>query len=103
MNTKQEKTNAELHKMINEAPNNCPITGLEKCDLYTIGDNVVYLPYPPYDAYTLPEYIEQDKAFYRTKYDMDNDFIATDEHLCDLEDLVDHPNLEEIIRFYKIQ
>ncbi|MEK5394098.1 hypothetical protein NSQ59_27740 [Margalitia sp. FSL K6-0131] len=91
-----------VKKMIEEAPERCPITGLEKCENYVIDENVVYLPYPPYDAYTLPVYDENDKAFYRTKYDMDDDFREEVEYLCDLADLANHPNLIEIKKFYNI-
>ncbi|MFF5994518.1 hypothetical protein AAGS61_07135 [Lysinibacillus sp. KU-BSD001] len=56
----------------------CLITGLEKCTSYMIDGNVVYLPRPAYDAYTLPEYTAEEKAFYQIKYDMDNDFVEVE-------------------------
>lgn len=69
---------------------------------YTIDGNVVYLPTPAYDAYTLPIYSEEGKSFYYTKYDMDNDFIEEEIHLCNLDDLENHSNLAEIKKFYNI-
>lgn len=99
----EEITVEQAKKMIEEAPDVCLITGLKKCESYVIGGNVVYLPNPAYDAYTLPTYSVEDKAFYRTRYDMDDDFRVEDEHLCDLEELENHPRLSEIKKFYNIQ
>lgn len=94
----------EMKKLLDEAPSKCPITGMVKCDEYMIDGNVVYLPYPPYDAYTLPTYDEEEKCFDRIRYDMDDDFREEHEILCYLEDLEEgHPKLEEIKRFYNIQ
>lgn len=69
-----------------------------------IDGNVVYLPRPAYDAYTLPEYDVVEKCFNRIRYDMDDDFRIEHETLCYLMDLEEqnHPNLEGIQRFYKI-
>lgn len=95
----------EMKKALEVAPDKCLITGLEKCTTYMIDGNVVYLPRPAYDAYTLPEYIEEERAFHQIKYDMDNDFVETENGtLCTLDDLIadNHPNLEEIKRFYNI-
>lgn len=64
-----------MNQLLQEAPDKCPITGMYKCESYLIDGNVVYLPSPAYDAYTLPVYDEEEKAFYHTKYDMDNDFM----------------------------
>jgi hypothetical protein len=98
----QELTVENVKKMIDEAPEICPITGLEKCENYVIDGNVVYLAYPPYDAYSLPTYNKEKQAFYRTKYDMDDNHREYVEFLCDLEDLEEHPNLAEIMEFYNI-
>lgn len=95
----------EMKKAVEAAPDKCLITGLEKCTSYMIDGNVVYLPRPAYDAYTLPEYIEEERAFHQIKYDMDNDFVEVENgELCTLEDLIleNHPNLSEIKRFYNI-
>lgn len=92
----------ETKKMIDDAPDRCPITGMYKCENYTIGGNVVYLPNPAYDAYTYPIYDEGEKSFSHTKYDMDDDFREEDMHLCDLEYLENHANIEEIKRIYNI-
>jgi len=97
-----ELTTEQLKQIIDEAPEYCPITGLAKCESYTIEDNVVYLTNPAYDAYTLPSYDEGAKAFCRTKYDMDDDFSVTEEWLCDLDDLRDRSDFKEIKRFYNI-
>lgn len=95
----------EMKVALEAAPDRCLITGLEKCKSYMIDGNVVYLPRPAYDAYTLPEYDAEEKAFYRIKYDMDNDFVEVENGvLCTLDDLIveEHPNLLEIKRFYNI-
>jgi hypothetical protein len=92
----------EAKKMIAEAPDECPITGLRKCESYLIDNQVVYLPNPAYDAYTLPQYDPESKSFLRTKYDMDDDNRATDEWLCDLDDLRDREDFEQIKAFYGI-
>lgn len=95
----------EIKKELEAAPDKCLITGLEKCESYTIDGNVVYLPRPAYDAYTLPEYIAEEREFHQIKYDMDNDFVETENGtLCTLDELIadNHPNLEEIKRFYNI-
>ena len=95
----------EMKKAIEAAPEKCLITGLEKCTSYTIDGNVVYLPRPAYDAYTLPEYISETREFYQIQYDMDNEFAEAENGvLCTLDDLIseNHPNLEEIKHFYKI-
>lgn len=93
----------ETKKMIEDAPDYCLITGMYKCENYTIGGNVVYLPSPAYDAYTFPVYDDEEKSFYHTKYDMDNDCMEENMHLCDLEDLENHSKVEEIKSFYGIK
>jgi hypothetical protein len=93
----------EMKKMIANAPDYCPITGLRKCDAYMISNNVVYLPNPAYDAFTLPYYDEDEQSFYHTRYDMDDDFLESKEYICDLEDLKDSPNFELIKQTYHIK
>ena len=68
----KEISSEEMKLMINNAPKECLITGLRRCDSYVFDEGVVYLSEPAYDGYTLPEYVSEDKAFYRTK--MDDDF-----------------------------
>ena len=92
----------EMKALLDNAPTHCLITGLKKCESYMIDGNVVYLPKPAYDAYTLPQYDADERAFYRTRYDMDNNFLEEVEHVCDLEDLENSPNIEKIRAFYKI-
>lgn len=95
----------EMKVALAAAPDKCLITGLEKCESYMIAGNVVYLPRPAYDAYTLPEYIAKEREFHQIKYDMDNDFVETENGtLCTLDELIagNHPNLEEIKKFYNI-
>lgn len=92
----------ELKKMVDEAPDKCPITGLVKCESYTIGDNVVYLTNPAYDAYTLPVYDPDSQSFSRTHYDMDDDNREECEWLCDLDNLKGRTDFQEIKRFYGI-
>lgn len=94
--------NNKVKAIIDAAPERCPITGLKKCESYTIGDNVVYLPEPAYDAYTLPEYDPDSKAFYRIHYDMDDDFRQETEWLCDLDDLRGRKDFKQIKAFYGI-
>lgn len=98
----KEISSEEMKLMINNAPEECLITGLRRCDSYVFDEGVVYLSEPAYDGYTLPEYVSEDKAFYRTKIDMDDDFRRETEHLCDLAELVSHPRLQEILKFYNI-
>lgn len=95
-------TREQLLRKIKDAPDRCLITGFYKCEYYTIGDNVVYLPNPAYDAFTLPEYIPEEKAFYWTRYDMDDDFREEHEFLCCLNDLEERANFEDIKKFYNI-
>jgi hypothetical protein len=83
-------------------PDICPITGLHKCESYTFDEGEVYLSNPAYDAYTLPTYDREDLSFSRVRIDMDNDFIRYDEHLCDLVDLIDRKDFEQIKEFYAI-
>lgn len=97
------KTIEELRKMIKESPEKCPITGLIRCDEYTIEGNVLYLSNPALDAYTLPEYDEEAQEFNRYRYDMDDDFRKDYEFLCSLDDLRDRPDFEKIKEFYQIK
>lgn len=92
-----------LKKLIDEVPDFCPITKLRKCEHYVIGDNVVYLTNPAYDAYTLPEYNSETKEFFRTHYDMDDDNKEEYEFLCELDDLRNREDIQEIKKFYNIQ
>jgi hypothetical protein len=93
----------EIIKKINESPEFCPITGMYRCDKYLIDNKVVYLPNPAYDAYTLPTYNIDEKAFYHTRYNMDDDFSEWEEHLCDLENLTEREDFELIKKFYNIK
>jgi hypothetical protein len=93
----------DINTMIKNAPDECPITGLRKCESYVIDDNVVYLTNPAYDAYTLPTYDEESKEFSRIHYDMDDDNREEVECLCDLDDLRDREDFEEIKKFYNIK
>lgn len=95
-------SNEDVQAMIDAAPDNCPITGLDKCTSYTFDEGVVYLSSPAYDAYTLPEYERNDLSFSRIRIDMDNDFIRYDEHLCYLSDLLDREDFDQIKTFYGI-
>lgn len=99
----EEKYNcSKIAKMIDDAPDECLITGLNKCESYIIGGNVVYLTNPAYDAYTLPDYDRDSLSFLRIKYDMDDDFREENEHLCDLSEILSLENFEKIKEFYKI-
>jgi hypothetical protein len=89
-------------KIIDNAPDQCPITGLEKCTSYDFDEGVVYVSQSAYDAYTLPEYDRDDLDFYRVRIDMDDDFMRHNEHLCDLSELLDREDFEEIKNFYAI-
>lgn len=91
-----------IQLLINESPDECPITGCRKCESYIIGDNVVYLTEPAYDAYTLPEYNEEEQAFYRTHYDLDDDNREEYEYLCNLDDLKERQDFNNIKEFYGI-
>jgi len=55
-----------------------------------------------YDAYTLPTYDEKSKYLIRVKIDMDDDFRREYETDCELEELEDEDNFEEIKKFYGI-
>lgn len=94
---------AEVAELIKQAPDVCPITGYKKCVMYIIGGNVVYLPNPAYYAYTYPEYDEETKSFSHTRYDMDDDNSEEYLHLCDLEDIQNHPKLDDIKRIFNLQ
>lgn len=97
----QELTIEQIKEIIDNAPDECPITGLYKCESYVIDNNVVYLTNPAYDAYTLPEYDEDSQSFLRIHYDLD-DNREENEWLCDLDDLRDREDFEEIKKFYNI-
>lgn len=92
----------EMNKMINEAPEECLITGLRRCDSYVFEEGVVYLTEPAYDAYTLPDFDREDLSFSRVKIDMDADFKRDYEFLCNLSDIVNHENIDEIKKYYGI-
>lgn len=92
----------DIKATIEAAPERCPITGLRRCNSYMFEEGPVYLTEPAYDAYTLPEYDPDNKSFSRVKIDMDNDFMRVDEWLCDLDDLRERPDFEDIKRFYGI-
>jgi hypothetical protein len=101
----EEQIFEEMRQKVAVAPNTCPITGLRKCERYTINGNVVYLTEPAYDAYTLPEYDRESLSFIRIHYDMDDDNREEVEGLCDLDELVEHApaeKLEEIMKIYEI-
>lgn len=93
----------EIARIIEEAPKVEPISKFERCNNYIIDGQVVYLPDPAYDAYTLPTYDEEEQSFSWTKFDMDNDFRREDEILCCLDDLKDRKDFEEIKMFYGIK
>ncbi len=97
------KTMEEIQEIVNKAPETCPITGLTKCESYTIEDKVVYLNKPAYDAFTLPEYNFAEEAFYRTHYDMDDNYRKEVQYLCGLNDLEDRVDFEQIKKFYGIE
>ncbi|NFO46545.1 hypothetical protein FDB40_06375 [Clostridium botulinum] len=92
----------EAKKRVVEAPYVCPITGLLKIESYYFDEGVVYGTQYPYDAYTLPTFNKNDKCFYRVKIDMDDDFRREDELVCELEELKDREDFEEIKKFYGI-
>ncbi|MGN2369877.1 hypothetical protein ACTFJW_07405 [Clostridium cagae] len=92
----------EAKKRVVEAPDVFPITGLLKIESYYFDEGVVYGTQYPYDAYTLPTYNENDKCFYRVKIDMDDDFRGEYELVCELEELEDREDFEEIKKFYGI-
>jgi len=97
-----ELTEDEARKRVEEAPGVCPITGLLKIKSYWFDEGVVYGTERPYDAYTLPTYDEKSKSFSRVKIDMDDDFRRDYEDVCELEELEDEENFEEIKKFYGI-
>jgi hypothetical protein len=97
-----EMKSEDVKGIIDAAPDKCPITGMRKCESYIIDGNVVYLPEPAYDAYTLPEYNPEAKEFHRTHYDMDDDNREDFEYLCELDDLRERKDFEQIKAFYKI-
>lgn len=87
---------------VREAPDVWPITGLLKIESYWFDEGVVY-GYPKlYDAYTLPTYDEETEEFSRVKIDMDYDFRREYETVCELDDLRDREDFEEIKKFYWI-
>lgn len=92
----------ELNKIIKAQPPYCPITGLKRCDDYVFDEGVVYLPTPAYNAYTLPEYDEDEQAFYRWNIDMDDGWRRVYEYVCDLSDLKDRNDYNDIKAFYGI-
>lgn len=98
----EEIANEEISKRIEEAPEHCPITGLKKIKSYCFGEGVVYSYEGAYDAFTLPYYDETGEAFYRVKIDMDDDFRRQDEYVCDLKDLREREDFEEIKKLYGI-
>lgn len=92
----------DMKQMIEEAPEKCLITGLLKIKSYVFDEGVVYGTEIPLDAYTLPTYNHDSMDFSRVKIDMDNDFRREDEILCELSEILDHTNLNKIIKHYSI-
>ena len=97
-----EATKEEKFDILEEFPEKCLITGFRKCDSYYFEEGVVYLPQPPYDAYTLPEYDSEEKEFQCIKIDMDEDFVRDDVVIGELCDFIDQPNFQAIKDFYEI-
>lgn len=92
----------DIKKMVEDAPDFCPITGLKKITAYAFDEGVVYGADMPHDAYTLPTYDPKEKAFYRTRIDMDDEFRRHHEIICELEELRGRDDFEDIKRFYGI-
>lgn len=91
-----------LKAMMDEYPEYCPITGMERCDLYCFEEGVVYLTEPAYNAYTLPKYDSEWLEFRSIKIDMDDDYIRKDIIIAELWQLLDRYDFEEIKEFYEI-
>lgn len=98
----ENMTPDEMRKIIESVPKIEPITGLERCDRYMFKEGPVYLTNPAYDAYTVPVYDPEWKEFSWTRIDMDDDFRRENETLCELDDLRDRPDFEEIKRIYGV-
>jgi hypothetical protein len=96
-------TPEQVAKIIAEAPDVCPISGMDKCESYIFGGQAVYLTVPAYDAYTLPIYDPEDKSFSRFHYDMDDDNRESFEHMCCLDELKDREDYEDIKKFFDIK
>lgn len=99
----KETEKNKIEKIIEDAPDKCPITGLKKCKSYIFDDSAVYLSDPAYYAFTLPIYDAETGEFLRTRYDLDDDFRQEDEYLCHIDDLRGREDFEEIRRFYNIK
>lgn len=91
-----------VQEIVSDAPEFCPITGLRKITSYMFDEGVVYGTDYPHDAYTLPTYDPEEKAFYRTRIDMDDDFRRHEESVCELDDLRDRCDFDAIKKFYGI-
>lgn len=97
------KTTEEAKVLMNEAPEICPILGLSKCESYYFDEGVVYLTNPAYDAYTIPEWLEDSKEFIYTKIDMDDDF-RRDDVCVELDELLESGwTTEELEELYGIK
>lgn len=94
--------NEAIKKMIDEAPDRCPITGLVKIEAYVFDEGVVYGTYTPNDAYTLAEYEGSVMEFSHTKIDMDDEFTREHMTICELFELVNRDDFNEIVAFYNI-
>jgi len=98
----KKMTGSEIKKVIESVPKIEPITGLERCDSYMFEEGPVYLTNPAYDAYTVPVYDPEWTEFLWTRIDMDDDFRKEEETLCELDDLRDREDFEEIKKLYGV-
>ena len=99
----KDKKEEECKKLIEEAPEICPILGAIKCDSYWFEEGVVYVSQPAYYAFTIPEWDERNRIFNYISIDMDDGFTREDTFI-DLEDLLDTGwTIKELEKLYNIK
>ena len=99
----KNKSEEEIKILLDEAPDKCPLLGLDKCTEYYFDEGIVYVTSPAYDAYTIPEWIENSSEFIYTKIDMDDDFRREDFYI-DLDSLLESGwTIDELEKLFEIR
>lgn len=99
----KDKKEEEYIKLIEEAPEICPILGAIKCDNYWFEKGIVYVSQPAYYTFTIPEWDEEYQIFNYVSIDMEEDFIR-ENIFIDLEDLLEAGwTIEELEKLYDIK
>lgn len=93
----------EALKLLDEAPDVCPLLGFKKCEGYYFNEGIVYLSNPSYCAYTIPEWNPNTRDFSYYEIDMENYCSVTKMYL-ELDELLEGEyTVEKLERLYGIK